>query len=344
LPVTGSSSCCPHPESEITMPITTTRTGRIATAHELADAAGITAGDGPGFTLVDRYGVTYTGTPSHLALVALVRADLTPELYRDDRNLQTAVRSAASRIALWFTCEHVDPDDAAAFATLSPKRVCELVAHVVNRGHDEALSQVGPESLRFYTGYLVSGAVEDPESNFPNVVDKPFRSLSRAFDDRLRLDITATAPDGAGEVLVRMDIEASEAIRWNFVAAVPVPADELNDLLMGPSWSLSSWLDDNRDLIDDHLEYSMSGSDQGIDTDARLAAPNAQLTYPGLAEPAEPAPCADVALYFVGPDRDTAVTRSPFLDRAEATTVADALGHQVFTTAADIAAAYLREA
>lgn len=326
------------------MPIATTRTGRIATARELADAAGITAADGRDFELVDQYGVTYTGTPSHLALVALGRPDLSPQLYRDDRTLRDAVRTAASRIALWFTCEHVDPDHAAAFAALAPARVCVMVAHLVNRSHDDALSQVGPESLRFYTAYLISDAVDDPEARFPNVVDKPYRSLSQVFDDRLRLDITATAPDGADEVRLRLDIEASEAIRWDFVAAVPVPTDELNDLLMGPSWALNSWLDDNLELIDDHLDYSTSWSDQGIDTDVRLAAPNAQLTYPGLDEPAEPAPCADVALYFVGPDRDTAVTTAPFLDRAEATTAADALGHQVFTTAADVSAAALRDA
>jgi hypothetical protein len=324
------------------MPITTTRTGRIATARELADA--ITADEGPGFQLVDRYGVTYTGTPSHLALVALARPDLTPQLYRDDRALQDAVRTAASRIGLWFTCEHVDPDHAAAFAVLTPSRACELVAHVVNRGHESALSEVGPESLRFYTAYLISDAVDDPEARFPNVVDKPRRGLTSVLDDRIPLDITATAPDGADEVYLRLDIEASEEISWDFVAAVPVPIAKLNDLLMDPSWALSSWLDENRELIDDHLDYSMSWTDQGIDTTVRLAEPNARLTYPDLAEPAEPAPRADVALYFVGPDRDTAVTTAPFLDCTEATTVADALGHQVFTTAADIAAAALRGA
>ncbi|WP_034271086.1 hypothetical protein [Haloechinothrix halophila] len=329
------------------MPITTTRTGRIATARELADTVVPllhTAADGRGFQLIDQYGVTYTGKPSHLALAALIRTDLTPQLYRDDRTLQDAVRTAASRIGLWFTCDHVDPGHAAAFAALSPARVCELVAHVVNCGHESALVEVGPESLRFYTAYLISDAVDDPEAHFPNVVDKPRRGLTSVFDDRIPLDITATAPDGADEVRLRLDIEANEEIRWDFVAAVPVPIAKLNDLLMGPSWALSSWLDDNRELIDDHLDYSMSWSDQGIDTDVRLAGPAAQLTYPELDEPAEPAPRADVALYFVGPDRDTAVTSAPFLDRTEATTVADALGHQVFTTAADIAAAALRDA
>ncbi|ASR39986.1 hypothetical protein BAY61_32415 (plasmid) [Prauserella marina] len=329
------------------MPITTTRSGRTATGRELADivvpllrpAAG-----GDGVELVDQYGVTYTGTPSHLALAALIRPDLTAALYRDDRDLRAAVRTAASRIGLWFTCEHVAPAHAAAFAALTPARACELIAHVVNRGHERALAEVGPESLRFYTAYLISDAVDDPESRFPNVVDKPHRELTSVIDDRIPLDVTAAAPGGADEVYLRLDIEASEEISWDFVAAVPVPIAELNDLLMGPEWALSSWLDDNRELIDDHLAYSMSWTNKGIDTTVRLAEPNARLTYPGMAEPAEPAPRADVALYFVGPDRDTAVSTAPFLDRVEATTVADALGHQVFTTAADIAATALRDA
>lgn len=329
------------------MPIATTRTGRIATARELADTVVPllhTAADGDGFELVDQYGVTYTGTPSHLALAALIRPDLTPQLYRDDRDLRAAVRVAASRIGLWFTCDYVDPGHAAAFAALTPSRACELVAHVVNRGHECALSEVGPESLRFYTAYLIGDAVDDPDAQFPNVVDKPRRGLTSVVDDRIPLDITATAPGGADEVYLRLDIEASEEISWDFVAAVPVPIAELNDLLMGPDWALSSWLDDNRELIDDHLDYAMSQTDQGIETTVRLADPNTRLTYPELAEPAEPAPSADVALYFVGPDRDTAVTSAPFLDRGEAATVADALGHQVFTTAAAIAAAALRDA
>ncbi|WP_157362087.1 hypothetical protein [Haloechinothrix halophila] len=77
-------------------------------------------------------------------------------------------------------------------------------------------------------------------------------------------------------------------------------ARALDDLLMGPGWALNSWLDDNRELIDDHLEYSMSWSDQGIDTDVRLAAPDVALTYPGRPNqpnrhPARTLPCTSSA-------------------------------------------------
>lgn len=322
----------------------TTRSATVATADELAAAAGITTDTG--YQLVDRYGVTYTGTPAHLTLAALARADLTPGLYRDERSLRAAVRASARWLALWFTSPYVAPEHATTFAELSPRRVCELVTHVVNRSHD-ALSQIGPSSLLFYTAYLTSGAVDDPESSFPNVVDNPYRSLKPDLDDGLRLDITATAPDGTDEVKIRMKVEARESISWDFVTAIPVPVDEINDLLMEPNWAPGRWLDDNSDFIFPHLDYCNSSSEHGIDIDARVVPPDTPRTYPDLeepSEPAEPASRADVAVYFVGSDQDTAVSTSPFLDLGEATTIANAHGHQVFTAEVSITAVQLQTA
>lgn len=313
----------------------TTRNGRLATPHELAAAAGITTTTGPNYQLIDRYGVTYTGTASHLALNVVARADLTPELYRDAPFLQAAVRATARRLALWFTCPYVDEAHAAAFATLTPYRVCELIVHVCNHGHREALSQVGPTSLRFYTAYLLSDAVDDPEQDFPTVVDKPHRMLSPGSDGRLDLNIQATAPDGAHTVDVRMDIDATETFSWSFVADVPVPTNEVNALLWDANSKLSSWLEARIELIDNHLvESSVGLPKKGITTSARLAMPGTPLTHSALAEPTTPTPRTDVVLFFVGPDRDAAVTSRPFLDCTEATMVAKALGHQFFTTTA----------
>ncbi len=256
------------------MPDHQLRTNYQVAADEIAAAAGITADTGTSYQLVDRYGVTYRGTPSHLAINALIRPDLTPGLFPDDNVLQAAVRSAAHRLGVWFTCPHTDPDHAAAFAALPPQRVCVLIAHLANHGCADALEQVGPASLSAYTAYLTSNAVDDPEISLPTLADNSYQTLSRSvWDDGLLLDVRPTTADGADTVAVRMSIDAGETISWTFVTDAPVPVAQLNDLIREPriaGMTVGGWLEDNRALIDEHLSYDASSSDTGVDVTAHV--------------------------------------------------------------------------
>jgi hypothetical protein len=103
-------------------------------------------------------------------------------------------------------------------------------------------------------------------------------------------------------------VDLEDAIYWQFVAAIPIPVDELNVLLMDPDYGLDDYLSDNRELIDEYLVYRDSQTEDGISVKAVLAKPTTPLTYdPALASP------VPLELFFVGPDRETALSsaRSP---------------------------------
>jgi hypothetical protein len=280
---------------------------------ELAAAAGITATTGGDYQLRDAYGVTYTGSGAHLTLSALARRDLTKRLYRADPSARAGVRASARRLLDWFTSPYVDPEHAAAFAALSPMRTCELVAYVASHARGDGLDHVGPESLRYYTGHLLDDPVPSLEHPMPRLIDKPYRSLDGGDNPRHPLQITATAADGGDEVMVTLDIEAHEEISWEFVAAIPIPVGELNELLMDPDYQLDDYLSDNRDLIDEYLVYRDSQTQEGVSVTATLASPRAALTYNQ-----SPEQLIGVELFFVGPDRDTALTTAPYTSRDQA--------------------------
>ncbi len=121
----------PHPRPDIN-PATIAATVRI------------TAATGADHQFTDTYGVTYTGAPAHLALFALARRDITAGIHTDQPAIASGIRAVASTLIRWFTGPHVDPDHAAEFAVLLPKRVCELVVYLLLHGEAAALSNVGP--------------------------------------------------------------------------------------------------------------------------------------------------------------------------------------------------------
>lgn len=304
---------------------------------ELAAAVGITA-TSPTFEFRDRYGVTYTGSAAHLALSALARRDTTARLYRHDPVARGAVRVTAALLIDWFTSPYVDPDHAAEFAALAPMRVCELVAYLASqRGAN--LVHVGLESLRYYTDHLLHDPVPSHEHPLPRLIDNPYRSLDGTENNpRHPLQVVATAADGEDEVQVKLDIEAQEEISWEFVAAIPIPLAKINTLLMDPDYHLDDYLSDNRDLIDEYLIYRDSQTQDGVSVNATLASPSAALTYDQAPEQR-----VGLTLYFVGLDRDTALTTTPYTRRAQAEQAATR-EDQIFTTVVEIDADNLRQA
>ncbi|WNV83126.1 hypothetical protein [Umezawaea sp. Da 62-37] len=241
---------------------------------QIGAAVGIAATTSPDYQFTDAYGVTYTGTPSHLALSALARRDLTGGIYPDQPAVAPAIRATARTLIDWFTSPHTDPRHAAEFAALPPLRVCELVVYLCLHGDADALNQVVPESLRHYTDHLLHDPVPDHDHPLPRLIDQPYRSLN-STETRLgtRLHITATTPDDAAQVAVPMTVEAGESISWEFTAAIPVPVEDLNGLLLDQDYSLGDYLEDNRELIEAHLDYSDSQNVHGLDITGRLAHP-----------------------------------------------------------------------
>ncbi|RAS59484.1 hypothetical protein C8D87_11496 [Lentzea atacamensis] len=274
---------------------------------QIAAAIGITADTGTDYQLTDAYGVTYTGAPAHLALVALARRDLSRNLCSAP-GVPSAIRAAARLLIDWFTSEHTDPLHAAEFAALPPMRVCELVDYLVVHGNPSALSKVGPEALRAYTGHLLDDDVPSTEHPMPQLVDAAHRSLANPDSRWARLQVTATAPSGAETVAVPMELQASEEIYWQFTAAIPVPVADLNALLLDPDWSIEDYLHDHRELLDQYLTYRDSQTEQPLEIHGRLARPNAAIDAVAAPMKAE--------LFFVGPDRDAALRTAPYGHRA----------------------------
>lgn len=318
------------------MPIENTSPTTLHPA-ELAAAVGVTA-TSPTFEFRDVYGVTYTGSAAHLALSALARRDSTARLYRRDPVARGAVRVTAAQLIDWFTSPYVDAGHAAEFAALTPMRVCELVAYLASqRGVD--LLHVGPESLRYYTDHLLHDPVPSVEHPLPRLIDKPSRSLEGGEGNpRHRLQVVAAAADGQDEVLVKLDIEAHETISWDVVAAIPIPLAEINALLMAPDYLLGDYLSDNRELIDEYLVYRDSRAHEPVTVNATLASPTAALTYDQALKQR-----VGLELYFVGPDRDTALATTPYTRRTQAEQAATS-EDRIFTTGVEVDADTLRHA
>lgn len=296
-----------------------------AIASWLADAINVTDDSSSDYQLTDAYGVTYTGAPAHLALLALARRDLSPSLSADHPNYNKGFRRAAHTLIDWFTSPHTDPQHVAEFAALPPMRVCELVSYLFLRGH-AMLDKVGPESLTHYTDHLLHHQVPDTDHPMPTVVDSSPRSLLSADDSLgVRLQITATASDGADEVAVPMEITASEDIFWEFTAAIPVPVAELNDLLL--NLDIGDYLGGNRDLIEHHLIYRDSHTEQGLHVEARLARQGSAVDITGET--------VEVDLFFVGADQASALQTAPFGSRGLAAQHA-ADGDQIFVIEVEI--------
>ncbi|MGW4527803.1 hypothetical protein [Amycolatopsis sp. NPDC004378] len=319
------------------MPLTTVPDPRLdIDPAQVGAAVGITAATGAGYRFTDAYGVTYTGTPAHVALSALARRDRTGDIYPDQPAVAPGIRATAATLIDWFTSPHTDPQHAAEFAALPPMRVCELVVYLCLHGDADALSKVGPESLRYYTGHLLHDPVPSAAHPLPRLIDQPYRSLAGTDTQRTRLQVTATARGGADDVAVPMEIEATEDIYWELTVAVPVPVDELNELLMDPDYFAGDYLAENRELIDDHLVYADSQTQQGIDVTGRLAHPRDLALAEPLDRDPEPAP-VEVDLFFAGPDRDAALATAPFGSRGLAEQFA-APGDLIFTVGIEVAA------
>lgn len=317
------------------MPIATTADPRLnIDPVQVAAAVGITGAD---YQFTDAYGVTYTGTPAHLVLSVLARRDLTGDVYPDQPAVAVGLRATAVTLIDWFTSPHADARHVAEFAALPPMRVCELVVYLCLHGDADALAKVGPESLRYYTDHLLHAPVPSAEHPMPRLIDQPYRSLDGTDSHpRTPLQVAATARGGADEVAVPMEIEASEDIYWELTVAIPVPVDELNELLMDPTYLTGEYLSDNRELIDDYLVYSDSQTQQGIDVSGRLAHPRDIALAEPLDRDPQPEPVG-VDLFFVGPNRDSALSRPPFGTRDQARQyVGD--GDQIFTVGIEVPA------
>jgi hypothetical protein len=322
------------------MPVTALADPRVdIDPVRIADVIGITADTDADYQFTDAYGVTYTGAPAHLALSALARRDLTGDLYPDQPAAARGIRATALTLIDWFTSPHVEPQHAAEFAALAPMRVCELVVYLCLHGDAAALGKVGPEALRFYTGHLLHDPVPSAEHPIPRLIDRPYRSLEGTdARPRTRLQVTATARDGADDVAVPMEIEASEAIYWQLTVPVPVPVGELNELLMDPDYFAGEYLAENRPLIDDHLGYSDSETEHGIAVSGRLGNPrDLALAEPLGAEPHPAAAPIGVELFFVGPNRESALRLPAFGTRSQARScVGD--GDLIFTVRTEVLA------
>jgi len=243
------------------------------TASDVAAAVSITADTSADYCLTDAYGITYTGAPAHLALSALARPDLTAWPHHIGHAAQTRVRWAAHTLIDWFTSVHVDPGHADEFAALTPLRVCELIAYLATAGDPDVLTHVGPESLRAYTEHLLHDAVPNPDCPLPQLIDSPYRSLAGIDGTPRRLQVSATASNGADTVPILIDIQADQRIHWEFTAPIPIPVDKLDILMRDPDYLLGDYLSDNRHLIEDHLTYCNADSEDGVSVDATPATP-----------------------------------------------------------------------
>ncbi|SDD55848.1 hypothetical protein [Actinokineospora iranica] len=119
--------------------------------------------------------------------------------------------------------------------------------------------------------------------------------------DRPRLRITATGPDDGGVVEIPVRVDAEESFSWSFTKRIPVPVDELTDLLIRPDGRISDFLVDYRDHIDPYLDHTPEHS-WGVVVTGQLADPGTRT----VDDEPDNAP-SQVALFFVGPDQATAL-------------------------------------
>lgn len=290
-------------------------TPRPISARHLADAVHADTAPGEPYTLTDGFGVTYTGTPAHLVLTALRRGDITPDLCGGDTDAAHTVREVAALLTEWFTSEQVDAQHAAAFTAMNPVRVCEIVAYLATHGEHRMLSQVGPESLHHYTEHLTTDALDDPATPLPTLVDSPPNWLRTSVQP----DITATTADGTSTVALLVDVDAAENISWSFRTTIEVPVATLHDMLVDPD-ELGTYVEDNRDLIEDELSYSASvADDEGLRVEIQLVGPGHRgpVESPAGGHASKPdRPCIEIVSYR---DPDANTDLHLFIDGAEIT-------------------------
>ncbi|MEU7477050.1 hypothetical protein AB0A63_13770 [Lentzea sp. NPDC042327] len=305
----------------------TTAQDDLVTAETCAAALGITKDTGREYWFTDQYGVTYRGLASHVTLAALAHSDFTQDAF-PQLNGRPLQRTARWVITL-FTSRHTDPQHAARFAALSPWQVCELVAYLWRHRDDAAMHKIGPATLHLYTGHLLDH--DGDPSALPDVVDRsPQPSLAQENCNLFaRLQVTATARDGADDVPVPMLVEVTEKVSWRVKTAIPLAVEDLARLLVGSGFSVSEYLDRNAHLIEGFLRYELADS-EGQDVNAwRLTT---RREHALSSPPPEP---VQVRLYFVGPDRATALETVPFSTRALAA-CAVVEGDEVFETTVEV--------
>lgn len=294
----------------------------------MATAIGVPDDTAADYELTDDYGVTYTGAASHLALMALMRADLSRALDASHAVPAQKIRGLARILLDWFTSPWTPGVHAGEFTWLSARRVCELIAYLLRQPQASALTRVGADTVRFFTDHLLQHeAVPDPERPLPPVADLIRRPLfsdgSRSVADRLR--VNAVAPGGAETVRVNMDVQATETLTWTFTAGIEVALNELIDLLVDPDTQVDRVLEGSREEFEAHMDYDLADIAH-VDFSGELARPDAIAD----AAPSDTVE-VDVELFFVGTDRANALSTRSFGTRALAEAAART-GDQIFRT------------
>lgn len=285
----------------------------------------------PRFT--DWYGITYTGAPAHVVLAAFERPDITTLDGFGDK-LRTTVREITALLGFWFNNADTPEEHVRVFAGLPAVRVCRVLAYLLNHGIRPVLNYVTRSGLPMLTEHLleIADLDEDPtRGSFPTM--PPIGSEWPG--DRRPFAVTARAADGEDYVTVHARVDASETISWRFRTGVEVPVGLVHDVLTGRD-TLGTYLEQNRDVIEDHLRYEDSQLDEGLYVTAELmdGPPPA-----GKRDDERP-----VRLYYIGTDRENAATGDPFVDRAEAEAALRGLdGYRVFTTTVRVRPSSLAE-
>lgn len=293
----------------------------------MAAAIGVPDDTAATYELTDDHGVTYTGAASHLALMALLRADLSRELDVSRAVPAQRIRGLARILLDWFTNPYTPSRHAAEFTWLPARRVCELVVYLLRQPEASALPLVGAETVRFFTTHLLHDAVPDPERPLPPIADLRRRPLfcedGSGIADRLK--VTAVAPGGNDTVRVDMKIEATETLNWTFTTGIEVPLAELIDMFVDPDGQVDRVLEGSRDQFEAYLDYRLAGVTD-IDFSGELALPGA-IPDTALSDTVK----VDVELFFVGRDRAVALSSKSFGSRALAEAAAGT-GDQIFRT------------
>ncbi|HET6285714.1 MAG TPA: hypothetical protein VFG15_03050 [Amycolatopsis sp.] len=251
---------------------------RVLLPADIAAAIGITPG-AQEFSFTDDYGVTYSGTPSHVTLAALARRDRIRHICPDVPLVPRRIREIAIILIRWFTSPDTERAHATAFTELSPTRVCELVIYLGTCAAPKTLDKVGPATLHHYTGHLLNDPVPSADHPFPQLADMPYRALAGTESTLgAGLQVTATTPSDSREVEVPVRYEATETIAWSGKTSVAVPVDKLNQLLMDPADSLERYLT----AVAEHLEFTDSETVEGRDITGRLRLPETPTSSTGL--------------------------------------------------------------
>lgn len=277
--------------------------------------------------VTDSHGNTYSGPPSHIVLLVMLRRDLMTTISASPY-IGSRVRHAAHLILLWFTNEHTPREHAEVFNTLTAQETCRMVAAMVNRHTADTTHRVGPQSLPLYTAHLLAIAGQPvtgaASPTWPQVVDP---DASGALGWSGEPDVTVTTRDGSPTVRLHVELTATEELVWRLRTDVDIPANDLNDVLRYAGTDLSAYLTHNPDLIEDKLHLP-AAEQKSLHVQAELL-PADQDPETGK-EPGEQSTktAAAVTLYFVGRDHDHALSRPAHrrIEDAEADAEADAEG------------------